>query len=120
MKKIMIMLLSILLVASFVACSNDNSGPSGKPVVEPEKANELATTYLNSIDFSKLVVEASREATGLTIKEPAKNGFTVEFKDYKGDALTKNTEAKISSIKSNSFFCINAWKVCIRTKPYSR
>ena len=43
MKKIMIMLLSILLVASFVACSNDNSGPSGKPVVEPEKANELAT-----------------------------------------------------------------------------
>ena len=70
MKKIMIMLLSILFVASFVACSNDNSGPSGKPVVEPEKANELATTYLNSIDFSKLVVEASSEATGLTVKAP--------------------------------------------------
>lgn len=102
MKKIMIMLLSILLVASFVACSNDNSGPSGKPVVEPEKANELATTYLNSIDFSKLVVEASSEATGLTVKEPTENGFTVVFKDYKGDALTKNTEAKISSIKSGS------------------
>lgn len=118
MKKIMIMLLSILLVASFVACSNDNSGPSGKPVVEPEKANELATTYLNSIDFSKLVVEASREATGLTIKEPAKNGFTVEFKDYKGDALTKNTEAKISSIKSGSIkfeFTTPAAKVTANT-----
>ena len=102
MKKIMIMLLSILFVASFVACSNDNSGPSGKPVVEPEKANELATTYLNSIDFSKLVVEASSEATGLTVKAPTENGFTVEFKDYKGDALAKNTEAKISSIKSGS------------------
>lgn len=102
MKKIMIMLLSILLVVSFVACSNDNSGPSGEPVVEPEKANELATTYLNAIDFSKLVVEASSEATGLTVKVPTENGFTVEFKDYKGGALTKNTEAKISSIKSGS------------------
>ncbi len=102
MKKIMIILLSILLVVSFVACSNDNSGPSGEPVVEPEKANELATTYLNAIDFSKLVVEASSEATGLTVKVPTENGFTVVFKDYKGDALAKNTEAKISSIKSGS------------------
>lgn len=124
MKKTLFVAISILLVLfAFTACEGNPSGPDdGEALVTEAEAKTLATNYFNAIDFSKLIVEASAGSTGtgLTVTDPASNGFTVEFKDYKGNALTANTEAKISAIKSGSIkFTFSSAKSTVTANTYT-
>ena len=122
MKKTLFVAMSILLVLfAFTACEGNPSGPDdGEALVTEDEAKTLATSYFNAIDFSKLIVEASAGSTGLTVTDPASNGFTVEFKDYKGEALTANTEAKISAIKSGSIkFTFSSAKSPVTANTYT-
>ena len=124
MKKTLFVAISILLVLfAFTACEGNPSGPDdGEALVTEAEAKTLATKYFNAIDFSKLIVEASAGSTGteLTVTDPASNGFTVEFKNYKGEALTANTEAKISAIESGSIkFTFSSPKSTVTANTYT-
>ena len=124
MKKTLFVAMSILLVLfAFTACEGNPSGPDdGEALVTEAEAKTLATKYFNAIDFSKLIVEASAGSTGteLTVTDPASNGFTVEFKNYKGEALTANTEAKISAIESGSIkFTFSSPKSTVTANTYT-
>ncbi len=124
MKKTLFVAISILLMLfAFTACEGNPSGPDdGEALVTEDEAKTLATSYFNAIDFSKLIVEASAGSTGtgLTVTDPASNGFTVEFKNYKGEALTANTEAKISAIESGSIkFTFSSPKSTVTANTYT-
>ena len=105
MKKTLIALLSILLIAfAFTACDNGNKGPAGPTEEEQKAADELATEYMNSINYGELIVQAfnGENTSTLTLSEKSKDGFRIEFTDYKGSALQKATDSEIASIASGA------------------
>ena len=108
MKKTLIALLSIMLIAfAFTACDNSNSGNPGKPTVEEAEAKNLATTYMGAINYGALIVEAFDESNTALAITPETNGFTIEFDEYKGTALdTSDKEEEgaieLSQIKSGA------------------
>ena len=104
MKKTLIALLSILLIAfAFTACDNGNKGPE---ITEEDQkaADELAKEYMNSINYGELIVQAfnGENTSTLTLSEKSKDGFRIEFTDYKGSALQKATDSEIASIASGA------------------
>lgn len=91
MKKTLFATISILLMLfAFVACEGSPSqGPSGGDLTESE-AITLAGTYLGSINFSQLIVDAFDDTiTTIDATSLSKDGFTIEFDKYAGEALTK-------------------------------
>lgn len=91
MKKTLFATISILLMLfAFVACEGSPSqGPSGGDLTESETIT-LAGTYLGSINFSQLIVDAFDDTiTTIDATSLSKDGFTIEFDKYAGEALTK-------------------------------
>ncbi len=108
MKKTLIALLSILLMAfAFTACDNSNSGQVDDPTVDQATATDLATTYMSAINYGSLIVEAFEESNNALDITPEANGFTIEFDEYKGAALdtsdkTEENATELSQIKSGA------------------
>ena len=105
MKKTLVLLLSILLIAvTFTACDNGNSGPSEPTKEEQATADKLAQEYMNSINYGELIVQAfnGENTSTLTLSEKSKDGFRIEFTDYKGSALQKVADSEIASIASGA------------------
>ena len=108
MKKTLVLLLSILLIAvTFTACDNGNSGPSEEPTVDQDTAKDLATTYMGAINYGSLIVEAFEESNNALDITPEANGFTIEFDGYKGAALDTSAKeeegaTELSQIKSGA------------------
>ena len=92
MKKTLFATISILLMLfAFVACDGSNPGPTGGDVTGSE-ANTLAGTYFGSINFSQLIVDAFDDTvTTIDVASLSKDGFTIEFDKYAGEALSKTT-----------------------------
>ena len=105
MKKTLIALLSILLIAfAFTACDNGNKGPAGPTEEEQKAADELATEYMNSINYGELIVQAfdGNNTSTLKLSDKSKTGFRIEFTDYKGSAIQKVADSDIASIASGA------------------
>ena len=101
MKKTLIALLSILLIAfAFTACDNGNKGPAGPTEEEQTAANDLATTYMGTLQYGDLIDKAiNKKDPALTFSSDSKTSLTIEFKDYKVSGTGDNT---VDSIKSGA------------------
>ena len=104
MKKTLIALLSILLIAfAFTACDNGNKGP-GITEEDQKAADELAKEYMNSLNLGELIVQAFNDENTSTLKleNENKDGFRIEFTNYKGSALKPVKDSEIASIASGA------------------
>ena len=101
MKKTLIALLSILLIAfAFTACDNGNKGPAGPTEEEQTAANDLATTYMGTLQYGDLIDKAiNKKDPALTFSSDSKTSLTIEFKDYKVSGTGDNP---VNSIKSGA------------------
>ena len=101
MKKTLIALLSILLIAfAFTACDNGNKGPAGPTEEEQTAANDLATTYMGTLQYGDLIDKAiNKKDTALTFSSDSKTSLTIEFKDYKVSGTGDNP---VTSIKEGA------------------
>ena len=104
MKKTLIALLSILLIAfAFTACDNGNKGP-GITEEDQKAADELAKEYMNSLNLGELIVQAFNDenTSTLELENENKDGFRIEFTNYKGSALKPVKDSEIASIASGA------------------